>query len=310
MKKTPNKQGFTLIELLVVIAIISMLASIIMPVFSKAREKGREAACTSNQRQFSMATGIWAQDNNEKIPDAATVWNDLQLSGKVLICPTKGPKTANGYVYSSFITGKSLGDITEPTLEVLSADGLDNPQTVDGVEVHNILCQPSDVEFRHAQQSAFLASFVDGHVQLMTELPPMWIVDAENAWEMENIVFKTSYPTLVYLYPDEKYSAEPEHQYCELLAPVVIDIAKTYRLKVQVIRLCGDNAPEVLKEYDIVPGDQEKGYPAFLFFKKGKLVDSMSGFPPDVTNWTDTDWQAELALCKKQVTDKLDAMLK
>jgi prepilin-type N-terminal cleavage/methylation domain-containing protein len=54
--------GFTLIELLVVIAIIAVLAGICFPVYAKAREKGRTAACQSNLRQLAMAMHMYATD--------------------------------------------------------------------------------------------------------------------------------------------------------------------------------------------------------------------------------------------------------
>ena len=48
---TRRAAGFTLIELLVVIAIIAILAAILFPVFAQAREKGRQASCSSNLKQ-------------------------------------------------------------------------------------------------------------------------------------------------------------------------------------------------------------------------------------------------------------------
>ena len=47
-----RNRGFTLIELLVVIAIIAILAAILFPVFAQARDKARQATCTSNLRQI------------------------------------------------------------------------------------------------------------------------------------------------------------------------------------------------------------------------------------------------------------------
>ena len=60
MKNTKN--AFTLIELLVVIAIIAILAAILFPVFAQAREKARQTACTSNEKQLGLAFIQYAQD--------------------------------------------------------------------------------------------------------------------------------------------------------------------------------------------------------------------------------------------------------
>jgi len=64
----PNS-GFTLIELLVVIAIIAILAAILFPVFAKAREKARQAACLSNEKQIGLALLQYAEDNDETMVD-------------------------------------------------------------------------------------------------------------------------------------------------------------------------------------------------------------------------------------------------
>ena len=66
-----KRDGFTLIELLVVIAIITILAAILFPVFSRARENARRASCLSNAKQMGLAMLQYAQDNDEKFPIVA-----------------------------------------------------------------------------------------------------------------------------------------------------------------------------------------------------------------------------------------------
>ena len=62
--------GFTLIELLVVIAIIAILAALLFPVFASAREKGRQAACSSNLRQIGLAAVAYQQDYDDAVVPA------------------------------------------------------------------------------------------------------------------------------------------------------------------------------------------------------------------------------------------------
>jgi prepilin-type N-terminal cleavage/methylation domain-containing protein len=61
-------RGFTLIELLVVIAIIAILAAILFPVFSQARESARQTQCLSNGKQIALAAIAYAQDYDELWP--------------------------------------------------------------------------------------------------------------------------------------------------------------------------------------------------------------------------------------------------
>jgi prepilin-type N-terminal cleavage/methylation domain-containing protein/prepilin-type processing-associated H-X9-DG protein len=60
--------GFSLIELLVVIGIIAILAAMLFPVFSRAREKGRQASCMSNLKQLEAAEHMYIQDWDGILP--------------------------------------------------------------------------------------------------------------------------------------------------------------------------------------------------------------------------------------------------
>jgi prepilin-type N-terminal cleavage/methylation domain-containing protein/prepilin-type processing-associated H-X9-DG protein len=71
-----RQKGFTLIELLVVIAVIAILAAILFPVITKAKEKGRQTQCISNMKQIGLSINQYMSDYDDVLPPPWYSLND------------------------------------------------------------------------------------------------------------------------------------------------------------------------------------------------------------------------------------------